>query len=147
MHNQVRLLVEDLRTEQNSPSLHETLQLLVEIRNASDQILHEVVEQARCHPNQYSWNEIGAALGVGRTAAQKRFRAGLSGARKDELKEELYQAINFLKAELVRIHPLSVEDKRRAEFLRESIETLSSRYGLASHDQLEFDFRDSRPHS
>ncbi|MFG2344873.1 hypothetical protein [Streptomyces phaeochromogenes] len=139
MQREVRLFIEKIRTKNESPSFIETVQLLVELRQASDQVLREVVEQARRGPIRYSWTGIGDALGVGRTAAQKRFGRGLDQARYDELKEELYQAIQTLKSELLRMKSSPMDDQEEEQWLQGWIDELTSRYGTVSVDQLELD--------
>jgi hypothetical protein len=58
----------------------EDLQELVALHDELGQIIRDTVRRLRAEPECASWTEIGAALGISRQAAQKRF--GGEGARK-----------------------------------------------------------------
>jgi hypothetical protein len=68
-------------------------QILVEIADhlvferAINSVLRDLVVQARC--DGLAWAQIGDALGVGLTAAQKRFGQGLTRERVNQLDQEL----------------------------------------------------------
>ncbi|MFI5726753.1 hypothetical protein [Streptomyces cyaneofuscatus] len=94
----VRSVVQAHRS--NHLSLLETVRLLTALRAATDRVLHEVIAQARSENYKHSWTQIGDALGVGRTAAQKRFGSGLSEEHLDYLEYELEYAIGALHDEI-----------------------------------------------
>lgn len=64
-----------------------------ELRHAVEVVQADVVAEARCQG--ISWTRIGTALGVGRTAAQKRYGRGVSREREDQLEREARAAMEW----------------------------------------------------
>ncbi|MFD9235714.1 hypothetical protein ACFWB3_10585 [[Kitasatospora] papulosa] len=130
---EVRAIVQGHRSDQFS--LAETIRLLVALQVATDRVLHEVVAQARSENLKHSWRQIGDALGVGRTAAQKRFGNGLSAEHLDYLEYELESAIYSLRDQLRNLieegtdgNEYAREDQEEAERLMKQIEILENRW-------------------
>ncbi|MFD5735130.1 hypothetical protein ACFWIY_20210 [Streptomyces sioyaensis] len=128
---EVRQLVELLRSHPHA--LDETVEVLLGLQRAVDRVLREVIAQARTGPHLYSWAEIGEALGVGRTAAQKRFGEGLTRRHIEALRDELYEAIKSIRAELDRAWADDVPELQR------KLDVLTRRYGTVSPGQLELE--------
>lgn len=134
-------LVTDVRSvvqahRSNQFSLLETVRLLTDLRAATDRVLHEVIAQARSENYKHSWTQIGDALGVGRTAAQKRFGSGLSEEHLDYLEYELEYAIGALYEEIKNLREeastedgtLTPEDAEYVDSLIEKISILENRF-------------------
>lgn len=66
------------------------LWLMGQLERIGPCVLRDLVVQARCEG--YTWNDIGEALGVGATAAHRRFGKGLPPRRIRELDDELVWA-------------------------------------------------------
>lgn len=69
------------------------LSLTNELRRAVEAIQADLVAEERARG--ISWTRIGTALGVGRTAAQKRYGRGLSEERQDQLEQEARAAMEW----------------------------------------------------
>jgi hypothetical protein len=69
------------------------ISLVGELRRAVEIVQADLVAEARVQG--ISWTRIGTALGVGRTAAQKRYGQGLSQERQDQLEEEARAAMEW----------------------------------------------------
>jgi hypothetical protein len=54
----------------------DVLPTLVHLAKVVDDELHQAVRALRDRPDPYTWEQIGAQLGVGKTAAHKRFGGG-----------------------------------------------------------------------
>jgi hypothetical protein len=65
----------------------DSLRAHLKIEAAADDLLRDLAVEARCE--RHGWADIGDALGVGGTAAQKRFGRGLSAVRIRQLDQEL----------------------------------------------------------
>lgn len=63
------------------------------MRHAVEDVQADLVAELRSEG--VSWTRIGEALGVGRTAAQKRYRHGLPQLRKDQLELEAQAAMQW----------------------------------------------------
>lgn len=85
------------------------------IRRATDDVLAELVAESRSEG--VSWTQIGRALGVGRTAAQKRFGHWPSEEQERLLDHEADQLIDHCQDVLV-------DDEADEETLREARRTL-----------------------
>lgn len=138
--SEVRSIVEENRSDQFS--LLETIQVLEDLRVATDRVLREVVAQARSESYHHSWSRIGDALGVGRTAAQKRFGKGLSTEHLDYLKYELESTIELLKNQRARTleepeEGYEEEEEQELKILTRKIDILESRLPI-THQQLSF---------
>lgn len=69
--------------------------LAVRLREAVDAVLADLVAESRTEGS--SWTRIGRSLGVGRTAAQKRFGKVPTERQRDELERETLEQIDYLK--------------------------------------------------
>lgn len=69
------------------------LSLADELRRAVEAVQADLVAEVRVQG--ISWTRIGTALGVGRTAAQKRYGQGVSHERQDQLEEEAQAAMEW----------------------------------------------------
>lgn len=74
------------------------LRLCNELRHAVEDVQADLVAEVRSEG--VSWTRVGTALGVGRTAAQKRYGHGLPQLRRDQLELEA-QAVMDLLSDLV----------------------------------------------
>ncbi|WP_327428373.1 hypothetical protein [Streptomyces sp. NBC_01236] len=78
----------------------------------TNQVLKELVAEARA--GGASWSEIGAALDVGATAAQKRFGKGLTGDEVTQLQKEAFVVLHSEYMEFTR--------DEETEYLLESVD-------------------------
>ena len=69
------------------------LSLTNELRRTVEAVQADLVAEERA--GDRSWTRIGTALGVGRTAAQKRYGRGLSEERQDQLEQEAQAAMEW----------------------------------------------------
>ncbi|MFF1271010.1 hypothetical protein ACFVZE_34830 [Streptomyces anulatus] len=150
-HGEASPLVANVRSvvqahRSNQFSLLETVRLLTDLREATDRVLHEVIAQARSENYKHSWKQIGDALGVGRTAAQKRFGSGLSEEHLDYLEYELKYAIGRLHEEIKDFkeeaaangYTLTAEDAEYIGSLMDKIAILENRFP-SDWEQVGFD--------
>ncbi|MEU4924552.1 hypothetical protein AB0G29_35025 [Streptomyces parvus] len=130
----VRSIVQAHRS--NQFSLPETVRLLIDLQAATERVLREVIAQARSENYKHSWTQIGDALGVGRTAAQKRFGSGLTEEHLEYLEYELEYAIGALHEEIKNLREeaqaegstLMPEDADYVDSLMEKISILENRF-------------------
>ena len=86
----VERMVRALRNRGLADRDPEVLRSLIALRAQIDQAVADMVTELRGHPSAHSWAELGALLGLSKSAAQERYRKA-GGVRRRGGQEGIYR--------------------------------------------------------